>query len=322
MMPNIWLQGSSPSLQGSQPRLQGSSPSLQGSSPSLQVTANPFGGGRLTQPSGSGYVAGASTGTSSGGGGGGAPSAGDVASQQQAQQIASLKEEIIARRQRANSIFSALTGAVQALAKSKRGELEEGYVKETEGAEEDFTRQSQLIAGRYRGRGLGDSSYKSYALEDAGEDYEGTLEDLGQARQSGLAQVGSDTDTLLAQLSADKASVNYDKLNEVGKRDDGTYDPQKLIELRSKIDERIRELGVQQSQLKTSKGFRGSLDKIAPYGGITDSLRNSLTALANSAAPKIVKDRLANTIISNYAPTDAQTWTNFYEEQTKKETVA
>lgn len=309
MMPNLW---------GTQPNLQGSS-NLTQTQPTLQASNTGTGNQRLgTLSPSAGYTQGASTAPT----GGAAPSASQIAAQQQAQQIATLREEIMSRRQRANSIFSALTGAVQALAQEKRGELEQGFAKESAGAEEDYTRNSQLIANRYRGRGLGESSYKEYALEDAGEDYQGTLEDLGAARQKGLSQVGSDTDSLIAQLNADKESVNYDPIAEVGKREDGTYDPQKLIELRSKIDERIREAGVQEAQLKTGAGFRGSLDKIAPYGGIVETMKNSLAALAKSAAPKVVKDRIAETIIGNYAPSDAGTWRSFYEEQNKKEVVA
>lgn len=322
MMPNLWLQGGAPTLQGSQPSLQGGSLTLQGSSPNLQPTSNPMN---------SGSSAGFTPGTSTTGGGGttpsapsapAAPSAEQIAAQQQAQQVASLREEITARRQRANSIFAALTGAVQALAQEKRGELESGFTRESEGAQEDYTRQSQLIANRYRGRGLGDSSYKNYALEDAGEDYGRTMEDLGAARQSGLSQVGKDSDSLIAQVNSDQKSVNYDPLDEVGRREDGTYDPNKLIELRSQIDERIRQAEVQQTQLNTSAGFRGSLDKVAPYRGIVDTMKNSLAALARSAAPKVVKDRIAETIIGNYAPSDAGTWRSFYEEQNKQEVVA
>lgn len=269
--------------------------------------------------SGAGYVQGTTTSVGTTGGGG--TTAGQISAEQQAQQIASLRNEIISRRERANSIFEALTGAVSALAQEKRGQLEQGFAKETENAGEEFNRQSNLIASRYRGRGLGDSSYKTYALEDAGESYQDTLGSLGQQRQAGLGQVGADSATALARIGADRGSVNAANLDEVGRREDGTYDADALRSLRDKLDERIREAEVQQAEFGTQAGFRGQLDKIAPYGGTVDTLRSALTSLAQSAAPKVVKDRIASTIIGNYAPTDQQVWTQFYNEEEQKNTV-
>lgn len=237
-------------------------------------------------------------------------------------QVAALRADIIARRERANSIFDALTGAVQALAQEKRGGIEGDFAREQGRAIEDSTNQLNTVARTYRGRGLGDSSYKVNALDEGATAQARALEDLGRQRESGLTQVGSEAETALARINADRGSVGGIDLAQVGRREDGTYDVNQLAELRNSLDERIREAEVQQTQFGTQAGFRGKLEKIAPYGGTVDTLKSALSSLVQSAAPKVVKDRLASAIISNYAPTDAQTWTNFYEEQSRRQPVA
>lgn len=266
------------------------------------------------------------TGTASldGGGqtGGGTDPAAAAEAQRKAEEAAriqGLRDEISARRQRANTIFDSLTAAVQNLAKEKRGELEGSYNQQQAAATDQFGQQSNLIANRYRGRGLGDSSYKTYALEDAGESYNATVQQLGRERQQGLADVGGYLTEQEARIGADRQAANYDDLTQVGLREDGTYDANALIELRSKLDERIREAEVQQAQTTTNAGFRGRLDQVSPYSGAVDTLKSSLAALARSAAPSTVKDRIAQTLIGNYAPEDGSTWTNFYQEEQKKQ---
>lgn len=265
---------------------------------------------------GSGQTLGAST-----GGGGGGDSEAQLEAQRKAEEAArvqGLRDEITARRQRANSIFETLTAAVQNLAKDKRAEFEKSFADQQKSATDTFEQESGLIANRYRGRGLGDSTYKTYALEDAGESYENTVTQLGRERKAGLADIGAATDEQLARIGADRQATSYDNLLEVGRREDGTFDPAELIKLRAKIDERIRDAEVQQAQVKTSGGFRGSLNQIAPYSGAVDTLKASLSQLARSAAPKQVKDRIAQTLIGNYAPQDGNTWTKFYSDEEKK----
>lgn len=259
-----------------------------------------------TGPIGGGAVQGAAT------GGGG------IAQAQDTQQIAGLRNEIIARRDRANSIFDALTGAISALAQEKRGGLEQQFQQQQQQATEDFTNQSGQLARAYRGRGIGDSSFKVNALDAAGNQFQRAIQDLGSQRQSGLAKVGSESEVALARLGADRGSLAGINIDEVGRRDDGTVDITKLAELRDSLDDRIRQAQVQQTELGTESGFRGKLDQIAPYGGTTEALRGALNSLIQAAVPKAVKDRLASAIISNYAPTDAGVWQQYYEEQNRQ----
>lgn len=264
-------------------------------------------------PGGGGAVGGASTG---GGGGGG------IAGAQNAQQVASLRNEIIARRDRANSIFDALTGAVSALAAEKRGQLESQFEQESGQAASNYGETSGQISRAYRGRGLGDSSYRINALDKASQDYQRTVQDLTAQRGSGLAKVGAEATGVLARAQADRESLGGIRLDEVGRRDDGTYDVNKLVELRNDLDNRIREASVQQTELGTEAGFRGKLDQIAPYGGTTNALKASLNSLLQAAVPKVVKDRLAAQLIGTYAPTDATVWQEYYDEQSQKQPVA
>lgn len=250
--------------------------------------------------------------------GGGGPSAADVAAQQQAQELAGLRNEIISRRERANSIFDALTGAVQALAQEKRGGLEQQYQQETGRALEDFTDKGDELQRVYAARGLADSSYRINAVDKASRDYQRSLQDLGSAREKGLSDVGSEASGSLARIGADRGAVNAQDLGEIGRKEDGTYDTNALRELRNQLDARIREAEVQQSQFGTAQGFRGRLDQIAPYNGIGDSLRSALATLIQSATPTVVKDRLASQLIANYAPSDSAAYQKFYEDQKKQ----
>lgn len=256
--------------------------------------------------------------TGGGGGGagtgGGGATSGDIASAQNAQQVASLKNEIMSRRQRANSIFEALTGAVQALAQDKRGALEGQFAQEQGRATEDFTKEGDNLNWSYASRGLGDSSFRINAQEDASKMYSRAIQDLGTQRNTGLAKVGQEVAGRSARYSADRDSINSLNLDEIGRRDDGTIDSNALVDARNQLDNRIRELGVEQAEMGTEAGFRGKLDQVAPYTGVATQLKSALTSLVQSAAPKVVKDRLASAIISNYAPTDQATWEKFYQE--------
>lgn len=272
-------------------------------SPQSQIVQQGMGGGL-----GGGGSAG---GGAAGGGGLGAGSP----------QVAELRSEIAARRERANSIFAALTEAVSALTKEKRSGIESDFAREQGEALEDYTSQSNTLARTYRGRGLGDSSFKVGALEEAGDEYSDTLADLGRQRQAGLAQTGSEADIALARINADRGSVSDIDLGEIGRREDGTYDVNQLVSLKNDLDNRIREAQVQRSEFRSQKGFRGRLDEISPYKGTTTALKSALQSLVKTATPQSVKDKLASAIINNYAPDDAGTWQNFYEEESRKQTT-
>lgn len=274
----------------------------------LQPTTAPAYGQRLSSPgarTSAGVVA------PSGGQAAGGASASDIAAQQQAAEVAGLRNEIISRRQRANSIFDALTGAVNALAQEKRGQLDAQFNQNTQRATEDYVTKGDELNNVYAARGLGDSSYRINAADLAGRDYQRTTQDLGSQHEQGLAQTGAEASGTQAQIGADRGSVNNINLDEL-------TDVTSLRDLRSQIDDRIRKAEVQQSQFGTDAGFRGKLDQIAPYNGSNDALKSALNGLIQSATPKPVKDKLANSIISTYAPGDAQIWQQYYDEKAKQ----
>lgn len=262
-------------------------------------------------------LAGATEADTGGGGGGGAGGA----SAQNMADLANLRGEIIARRDRANSIFDALTGAVNSLTQERRGTLENQFQQQQGQAVKDFGEQSSNLSRAYQGRGLGQSSFKQNALDLAAQKEQQALQDLGTQRQSGLAQIGSEAANQLAGISADRGSLGFD-VNQIGLKDDGTFDLNELRDFRNKLDDRIRSAETQQVGLGTQAGFRGRLEQIAPYNGVADALRSALTGLVQSATPKPVQDKLASAIIGNYAPTDAQTWQKYYEDLTKKQPAA
>lgn len=277
---------------------------------------DPIGGSFAQQTQGlsspSGGVVGGGARTGGGAAGGGAQTAAQQA------QIGGLRNEIIARRERANSIFDALTGAVSALAQEKRGQLESQFQQEQTRATEDFTTKGDELSRIYAARGLGDSSYRVNALDKASQEYQRAIQDLGQQKQTGLAKVGSEAAGAQARIGADKGALGAIRLDEVGRKPDGTYDVNALVELRNNLDERIRNAEVQQTQFGTEAGFRGQLNQIAPYGGTVDALKSALTSLAQSAAPTVVKDRIATALIGNYAPQEGGVWQNFYDEESRK----
>lgn len=277
----------------------------------LQPTTAPGLGQRLVGPSARRANA---TLTPAGGQAGGAaagPSAADIAAQQQAQEVAALRNDIIGRRQRANAIFDALTGAVNSLAQEKRGQLEAQFQQNSQRAQEDFITKGDELNSVYAARGLGDSSYRVNAANLASRDYQRTFQDLVGGRDAGLAKVGAEAVGTQAQIAADRNSVNSRNLNEIN-------DPNALRELRNQTEDRVNKADVQSAQFGTDAGFRGRLDQIAPYAGINDALKSALTGLIQSATPKPVKDKLAGALISNYAPGDAQIWQQFYDEQSRK----
>lgn len=231
-------------------------------------------------------------------------------------EVASLRDEIISRRERANSIFDALTGAVSALAASKRGELEKGFQREQQTATEQFGTQSKDISRAYRGRGLGESSYRINALEDAGKAFQGALAQLGEQRTAGLGEIGGQLAGQLARIKADRGSMADLNLDELGD------DVGSLRQLRNNLDERIREAEIQQATARTPEGFAGQLNKVAPYGGTTNALKGALDSLLKSATPQTVKSALAQQIISNYDPDNEAFWKNYYEQEAIKAQVA
>lgn len=238
-----------------------------------------------------------------------------------AAQLGSLRSEITARRERANSIFDALTGAVSALAQEKRNALESQFATEQGRAVGDYLENAGTLARTYRARGIGDSSYKINALDRASSLQARALEDLGSQRLSGLSKVGGEAVGAQAKINADRSSIAGINLDEVGRKDDGTYDTSKLIELRNDLDQRIRDAETQQAQFGKDAGFRGKLDQIAPYAGTTAALKGALQSLVQSATPPVVRDRIAAAIISNYAPQDASVWQNYYDQEKQKTTT-
>lgn len=246
------------------------------------------------------------------GGGGGQPSAAAIAAQQKAAQVGQLRNEIISRRERANSIFEALTGAVQALAQEKRGSLESDFGRESARAQEDYTDTSGQLSRAYAGRGLGDSSYRINALDKAGADYGRTVEDLGNQRQSALGQLGGETVGALARIGADREASNSFNLDELGD------DVESLMSLRNKLDERIRQAGVQQAEFGTQSGFKGRLGGIAANTQSVGVLKSSLQNLLQTAVPKSTKDKIASAIINNYAPEEANVWQEFWNKESQK----
>lgn len=304
MPPNstgVWLQGTQT------PQSAGRN---TGRTRNPQPVYNPGTGNQRIQGNIS-YPGGGSSGQAGGGGG---PSAADIANQQKAQQIAQLKETIQAKRARANQIFEALTGAVKNLAREKRGSLENQFQQEQTRATEDYTARGDELGRVYAARGLGDSSYRTNALDLASRDFERSIEDLGAQRRTGLAKVGSEAVNELAAIRADKGSIaSYVKnIGELGN------DVGALRTLRNKIDDRIREAQVTKAKLGTQKGYTGRLAQIAPYEGTTSALSAALKSLVQSATPSVVKDRLAGALIANYDPSNSAEWRSFYSQEKEK----
>lgn len=227
-------------------------------------------------------------------------------------EVDNLKNEIIARRDRANAIFDALTGAVSALAAAKRQEFETQFGEEQQRATDEFGEQSKTLSRTYRGRGLGDSSYRINALEGAGKAFQGALTQLGRQRTAGLGEIGATAAGQLASLNADRGSLGDLRLDEYGD------DVGALRSLRNSIDERIRNAEVSGAQLQTPQGFAGRLNQIAPYGGTTNALKGALDSLIKSATPRAVKDTLVQAVIGNYDPDNAAFWQNYYEKEARK----
>lgn len=270
-------------------------------SQSLNINDVGYGGGGGQAPGGGG------------GGYGGGPTAADIQAQKEAAEVAELKETIAARRAKANQIFSALTGAVQSLAQEKRGALEKQFATEQTQATEDFTVKGDELQRVYAGRGLGDSSYRINAVDRASQEYQRAIEDLGGQREAGLTKVGREAALANARIRADREALDAARLE-----GDEADDIGSLRELRDKLDARIREAEVQKVQFGTDKGFRGRLNKIAPYTGVGKNLKAALSSLINSAAPQVVKDRLASAIINNYAPEDSDVWQDYYDKESAK----
>lgn len=304
MLPDIWNQPlNASSLQGgSATRLQNTA-----SGQDLQPTAQPIGtlgggggGGGGNAPPGGDNLGGGSLYTSPG-----APVGGD---------IANLKEEIMSRRSRANSIFEALTDAVTSLAKERRGQIEGQYKEQSNRAVEDFTDKGDELRRVYAARGLADSSFRVMGEDRAGRDYSRALTDLGSQRSTGLAQVGQEAVGQRARIGADRESLNDFNLDEIGD------DEQALTSLRDTLDKRIREAQIKKAELNTAEGFRGKLDKIAPYTGVNKVLKASLSSLVGLATPKVVKDRIAGALIKNYASEDFDYWNEYYQDEDAKAT--
>lgn len=256
------------------------------------------------------------TGGQTGGGGYSGGGGVDQGTAQQSAEAENLRSEIISRRDRANAIFDALTGAVSALAKAKRSELESQFTNEQQTATQDYSNQGEQLNRVYAARGLGDSSYRVNALDQAAQAFQAALSQLGQEKQSGLAEIGAQAQGQLGAIQADRGSIEDLRLGELGD------DVGSLRELRNSLDDRIRQAEVQQGTLNTPEGFRGRLAKIAPSGGASNALKAALDSLVNSATPKKVKDTLAQSIIANYDPDNGQFWKNYYDTEAQKTQTA
>jgi hypothetical protein len=301
MFPSPWnLQGGTGgiSLQGGTGVQQASPIQVQGTAP--------------TAPQVQGYTTG---GTATGGAIASGPSAADIAAQQTAAQVSDLQSQIVARRQQANQIFDALTGAVNALAQAKRSDYETGYNQNVQRAGEDFTQQGDQLNNTYAARGLGDSSYRINAFDQAGQAYTRSLQDMGNTRNTDLANIGSTAASQQAAIGSDRASVNNTPISQIGVRADGSYDVTALQNARDQLDQRIQAATVQQAQLNTPQGYRGQLDQIAPNNQINSQLQSALGGLIKAAIPQNVKDKIASTLISNYAPDQSQLWEQYYQQQ-------
>lgn len=247
-------------------------------------------------------------GVATGGGFGGAV---DPAVAEQAARAEALREQVLSRRGRANALFEALTGAVRGMAKAQRGEFEEGIAKQEGMARTDFQESVPGINRTYGGRGLLDSSYRVNAIDAAANALDRALAELGEERESGLARIGREAETELAAIGADRSSIADLNLGEIGD------DASQLVSLRNKLDDLIRTATQRRSTLRSSEGFRGRLNQIAPSGKATGALRQSLSNLAQAAIPQSVKNRVAEAVINTYIgdSNDADKWRRFFQEQ-------
>lgn len=221
-----------------------------------------------------------------------------------------LRNEIASRRSRANAIFSALTNAVQDIANERVAETEADYGRQVSTITSNQEQTNNDLTAAYGGRGLKDSSYRINAVDKSAAEAQGGIEELGRARSGALAKIGEYLSSAKAKLRGSEQSVNAINLDEIGN------DPDALKTVRDRLDDRLRELDIEQASTRTDQGFMGTLNSSVPQlGNVSGAVKNALDGLLKSALPQTVKASIASGLIGNLDPDNKLKWEEYYRQQ-------
>lgn len=228
-------------------------------------------------------------------GGGAGPSATDVAALEDA------RLSIRNRIDRANQIYNAIFGDIDEVVADRRTSLEKSFNRQYDDLASEQLRGVNQIGGAYAARGLSDSSYRINALDEAAAEYGKIRQDVSDERRGKLAELGQYKSATEAGFRA-----GQDYLGRIGDMLPTVTDLNSLLSLRSRLEERIGDLGSQRANLKTESQFIQGLGKLGMATNRVGTLKDRLSVISNSDAPLTEKARIARGFISTSGVSDEE----------------
>lgn len=223
-----------------------------------------------------------------------------------------ISAETRARIAQLQGLYDQLYGQVGTLAQDKRSQVDSQYNTALSDLNKSYETSSTALPAAYAGRGLAKSSYLENAQNTAKTDFENSLTSMNTSRDQNLASIGQ-------WLNSARTGYLSDKSN-VGKMDLKGLDYNGLVSLRSQLDSQIASLNTQRAGMGTTANNVASLNSIAPITQTgSQSLASQLQALAQSSAPGLTKDAIANGLINAFAKDtkDKSYWSEQYRTMAK-----
>lgn len=192
------------------------------------------------------------------------------------------------------ALYDQLYGQVGVLAQDKRSQVDSQYGTALSDLNKAYETSATVLPAAYAGRGLAKSSYLEDAQNTAKNDYNNSLNSMNTSRDQNLAQIG-------AWLNSTRSGYLSDKSN-LGKFDMSGMDYNALVGLRSQLDSQIASLSSQREGMGTTGENVAALNRIAPITQTgSQSLAAQLANLAQSPAPSMTKDAIANGLINAFS---------------------
>ena len=198
-------------------------------------------------------------------------------------------------------VYDAIYGDIDVAANDQISALTERNAMENKTLTNQFATEFPKIGNAYGARGVYDSSYRMDAENAAQTGFNDELARVGMGFKEDLGKVGKYVAGARAEVGAGRTTLD-NILRQIAETDD----PDQLMTLRAKLEEKQNQLNVSRAGMLNQSGYLGQLNEIAPANDRISSLTTSLGNVMNSAIPASLKRSIGTQLINNAALPPAQ----------------
>lgn len=211
---------------------------------------------------------------------------------QEEQQKAGLRSGISTLIDQALGVYDTLFGNVRSAAKSQREALDKRQAEEAQGLTEQFNIELPKVGASYAARGLGDSTYRTAAEYQAGENFKEQLKDVAQTTETEKTKIGQALAAQEAEIGVGRNLFNFTR-GQLGQ----VTDLGELMRTQADIQKRIAELQGTAASTGTREAYLQKFAGLAPAANRLANLRGVLSnVIMGQAAPALKRDVAAQII--------------------------